>query len=127
MTTDTNTLYHISRLRDLLAYTDQIQDPFLYHLPNLLGKHDFSQIDPGNAVTFCEYALKHQKEPIVMDALRVLNQLIEPTDGTLKTPSRLMFVENRNFSWKELGDFKDASSVIMHIFHKTIFFMSLGK
>jgi hypothetical protein len=128
MVADTNNHLYISgRLRDMLTGVDALENPFLYHLPQLLLTQDFKLVNPSDAVTFTEMATKYEKMPLILDALKILNRLVDPVDGSLLVPSRDMFYENRSFFWKELGNRTGAADVIMHVFNKTIFFSSLGK
>jgi hypothetical protein len=117
----------VGHLKDILVGVDSRSQPFLYNLPDLLFKTDLSQLNPNHAVMFSELALHHDKQPIVKDALAILNQLIDPIDGTLVKVSPACFYGNRSFFWDELGGHTDTSDVILHVFNKTIFTTNLGK
>jgi hypothetical protein len=117
----------VGKLYDLLTHIDVKSDPFLYYLPQLVTDPKQPEINPENAVSFTELALSHDKLPIVADALKILNSLINSTDGSLITPSRNLFYDNRSFFWDELGGHTSAIEVISHIFNNVIFQTSLGK
>jgi hypothetical protein len=117
----------LGKLKDMLIRVDPNTNPFLYYLPELLTQKQFSQIDPRHVVTFVELTLKFDKNPLVKDAILILNRLVDPIDGSLIVPSREIFYENRSFFWDELGNHTQASDVISHIFNKVIFFSNIGK
>jgi hypothetical protein len=122
-----NRLDIIGNLKDMLAGRDIFPDPFLYYLPNLLENHQLSGIEPIHAVKFAQLALKYEKSPLMQDALKILNKLVSPEDGSLIKAAPDIFYENRNFFWKELGTYTKTTDVILHIFNRTIFLNSLGK
>lgn len=117
----------MGRLRDIVMHVDHRLDPFLYHLPELLDRHEFMQIPPDHAVRFAELATKHERLQVVEDAMHILNKLISAEDGGLVAPTRDMFYENRSFFWDELGSYTKTPDVISHIFNKTFFFISVGQ
>lgn len=116
----------VGHLKDLLSRVDPYTNPFLYYLPQLINNPHLNMINPDHAVKFTELALKHETSPIITDALKILNKIINPEDGSLYTPSPTMFYDNRNFFWHEMGNNKQASDVISHILNRTIFFISTG-
>ena len=117
----------VGHLRGLLDGRDTNSDPFLKFLPDMLENPGLVNIDPNHALKFTELALKYNKTLLIQDALKILNKIVDPEDGSLKIPGSDMFYDNRNFFWKELGDHTNAVDVILHIFNKTIFLISLGK
>jgi hypothetical protein len=117
----------LGKLKDMLIRVDPEINPFLFYLPNLLDQKQFSGIDPAQAVTFTEMTLRYDKNPLVKDAIMILNRLVNPLDGSLIAPSREIFYENRSFFWDELGNHTRASDIISHIFNKVIFFSNIGK
>jgi hypothetical protein len=117
----------VGQLRDLLAGLDYNAEPFLYHLPDLLSLPEMSRINADHAVKFAELALKHDKLPIVADALKILNRMVDPQDGHLLNPGPDFFYDNRTFFWDALGSHIQAPDVISHIFNQTVFTTSLGQ
>jgi hypothetical protein len=117
----------IGQLEDLLVGRDSYLDPFLKFLPDMLENPSLNSIDPAHAVKFAELALKYDKTPLIRDALKILNKLVDPQDGSLNIPGPDIFYENHNFFWTELGEHTSATEVILHIFNKTIFRSSLGE
>lgn len=115
----------IEQLKKLVARTDYRTQPFLYYLPKLLESKALAGINPQQAVLFVEIAFKHETMPYVTDAMQILNKLVS-SDGTLNQPAQDMFYDNRNFFWTELGTHKTARDVILHVFNKTIFRLSVG-
>lgn len=117
----------IAKLTDMVYWLKPNDQPFLYYLPQLLTTPEFSAVRPENAVAFAELALKEQSLPIIEDAKNILNRLVEPDDGSLKRIAPDIFYGNRSFFWNELGGRTKPSDVVMHIFHKTVFTISMGK
>jgi hypothetical protein len=117
----------IGQIRDLIPNTSSFTDPFLYYLPNLLTSAEFKNINAEKTLDFVRLAVKYEKPQIVIDALKILNQLIDPQVGTLKRPDKEFFYENNNFFWKELGGYTESPDVIMHILNKTLFVITVGK
>src|SRR4030042_776265 len=106
----------ISRLREISSRLDFNKHPFLYYLPKYIT--EYSMINPDHAVVFAETALKHEKLPIMKDALLILNRIVKPEDGTFMTPTKEIFYENRHFFWSELGGYTRPTDIISHIFNK---------
>lgn len=113
------------RLKALLVRVDYHTQPFLYYLPQLLTKQELSQINPDHAITFVQLAMRNEKSPLIQDALRILNKIIDPENGNLIHPGRDIFYENQSFFWNELGNHTKATDIISHIFNKTIFHESM--
>jgi tetratricopeptide (TPR) repeat protein len=115
----------IERLKGLLLRIDYHTQPFLYYLPQLLTKPELSQLNPDQAITFVQLAMRNEKSPLIQDAMRILNKIVDPENGNLRQPGRDIFYENRNFFWDELGNHTKATDIISHIFNKTIFHESM--
>lgn len=116
----------LGQLRDIAEGTNSQDNPFIKHLPELVFPYGPLHVSIAHAVTFAKLAVKHEKPPILEDALRILNQLIAPVDGSLIKPRPTMFFDNRNFFWNALGNRKETTDVILHIFNKVFFTLSLG-
>ncbi len=116
----------LGQLRDIAESTNSQDHPFIKHLPELVFPFGPLHISISHALTFAKLALKQEKPPMMTDALTILNQLIAPVDGSLIKPRPTMFFDNRNFFWNALGDRKDSTDVILHIFNKVFFTLSLG-
>lgn len=117
----------IGQIHDLVNTKNPNIDPFLFHLPSLLVTPPFEHIDPAKALTFAKIALRPEAPPIVADARKILNQLINPYDGTLINSGPNIFYENRSFFWKELGGHTSPVDIILHILNKTLFVTSVGQ
>lgn len=117
----------LGQLYDIRQQLDCRVEPFLYYLPEIIKQKELSLINLEHAVIFTKLALKHDQLPFILDAKKILNKLVNTEDGSLKTPGRDIFYENNNFFWKELGDHTKAEDVILHIFNKTMFYISVGK
>lgn len=116
-----------AKLNDIKMNVDYHTQPFLYYLPELLTKTPLSQIDPNQAAAFAQLSTGNKSLPLVKDALLILNRLIHTEEGSLKEPARDIFYGNNSFFWSELGEHTTACDVILHVFNKTIFHLSLGK
>jgi hypothetical protein len=117
----------VSRLKEIVARADNHRQPFLYYLPQLLDKPELSLIDPAHAVKFAEIARKYDALPLVKDALKILNQTVNPDDGSLREPARDIFYDNQSFFWNELGNHTKATDIISHILQKTAFIIAVSK
>jgi hypothetical protein len=117
--------YH-GQIKDLVSQALPHNDPFLYYLPNLLAMPEFSLLHSKKLVEFVQQAVLYEKKPIIEDALRILNKLVDPNDGRLLTPTPAHYYQNYSFSWSELGNKKDVVSVINHVLNKSLFQLSLG-
>ena len=117
----------LGKLTDLVSRLSPKTQTFLYYLPQLLNTPEFSNINPENAVKFTELALKDEQSPIIKDALKVLNRVVNIEDGSLKMFSKDMFYENNSFFWRELGEHTKTPEVIAHIFNKIIFSQLMGE
>jgi len=118
---------NLEDLKSLVLKIDNKENPFLYYLPSLLQTKPFSRFNPENALLFTTAALKYNSHPVVSDALRILNNIIQVDDGSLKQPSPHHFFNNQHFFWNELGGHTSAVDVISHVFNRTIFFLSIAK
>jgi hypothetical protein len=127
--TDTDKL----KLRLLGEITDMIpnelihDNPFLRFLPQLLVTPEFSNLNLEKVKNFTRLAIAEDKQSVVADALKILNQLIRPDDGSLKKSAPDIFYGNYHFNWKELGNNTTAPDVIRHVLNKTLFVISLGQ
>lgn len=122
---DTKRLETIIQIKSLVERLDNHTHPFLFHLPSLLERKEFSRFDPTKALEFTRSALKYDSHPVIKDALRILDNIISVEDGTLKTPGPNHFFNNQYFFWNELGTYTSAFDVISHVFNRTIFFLSV--
>jgi hypothetical protein len=116
----------LARLTDIVGHLDVNDEPFLYYLPQLLADPRFSRINPDHAVRFAEQAVRHDRPPIVADAVNILNRTVDRETGHLIPFFRDMYFDNHSFFWSELGDRIKTEDVIMHVFNKTIFALSLS-
>jgi hypothetical protein len=117
----------LGELHDLITKVDKRVNPFVYYLPEIITKSQLTGIDPNQALLFSQIALKHDRLPLVMDALKILNRLVNPDDGSLIIPTKTFFYDNRNFFWDELGNNTKTTDIISHIFNRTIFIIKVGK
>jgi hypothetical protein len=117
----------VGELKDLIERVDKRINPFLYYLPEIITKPQLTGINPVQAVLFAQIALKHDQLPLVKDALKILNQLINPDDGNLVNPTKMIFYDNRNFFWDDLGNNTKTTDIISHIFNNVIFIIHVGK
>lgn len=118
-------LDYIGQVRDLVSRTSSYTDPFLYYFPDILLKPEFEHLNYQSILRFTRLALLPEKSPLIADALKILNKLVNPQDGQLLPPSRDMFYENQNFFWHELGVHTTAVDVIMHVLNKIMFVSTL--
>ncbi len=117
----------LGALIDLVTDLDPQAHPFLHYLPQLFEQNILNPITLGSFVVFAQASLKRDVNPLLIDAFHVLNQLIDPHDGSMLTPTQATFFDNRNFTWKELGSFTDPTSLIFHVVNKTVMVLELGK
>lgn len=115
----------LGQLRDLVSGTPSYEHPFLHYLPQTVDKKEFSHLNPLHLYKFAQIALKHDQPVVVHDAMKILNQMINPHTGTLIEPTPSMFFDNSTFFWKSLGTRKSISDVITHIINKVVFSLSL--
>lgn len=116
----------IGIIKDLVTQTTAYRDPFLYYLPVLLMDPLFVELKPERVVLFVKEALNAERKPIVAEALLILNQLVDPEDGRLLTPTPVLFYEKHFFAWRELGGRVGVVNTIMHVLNKSLFTLSLG-
>ncbi len=121
---DAKRLETIIQIESLVEKVDNQTNPFLFYLPHLLRRNEFSRFDAGKALEFTTAALKYDSHPVIRDALRILNNIVAE-DGTLKTPGPHHFFGNQHFFWNELGTYTKTFDVISHVFNRTIFFLSI--
>lgn len=117
----------IGKLKDITSHISVAAHPFLYYLPQFLERGLLTFPNSTGLILFVEKAIVPYKDPLVEDALKILNQLVDPEDMSLITPRPSMFDDNRHFFWKEFGDFTDVQSVASHIINKVIVVLSLGR
>jgi hypothetical protein len=117
----------LGQIQDLVGHVNYEKDPFLYYLPELLCKPEFALIDATKMLQFVTVALKPEKPPIMIDALKILNQIVNAEDGSLQTPAPNFFYDNQNFLWKELGGHERPVDVILHMVNKVLFVASVGQ
>jgi len=123
--TDKQRMDGIDQIRDCVSGISSEENPFLYYLPDLLVSATFLSIDPSQALLFTKVATLHDHSPLIIDALRILNQMVNPKDGSVYPPGPQMFYNNSNFFWKELGTHTTSAEAILHIINKTTFTLSL--
>jgi hypothetical protein len=116
----------LGQLKDLVDGLNSVEYPFLKHLPTLIYPEGTLHISISHALQFTHLALMHDKPPILHDALLILNQLVSPVDGRYIEPNMSMFNDNRSFFWSGLGTRKNSEDVVMHIFNKVLFTLTLG-
>lgn len=116
----------IELLKKIVSRVDYHQDPFLYHLPELLTRPELSKISSENAIAFAQMVMKPDRIPLVEDAIHILNR-ITSDQGILLPPAQDMFYDNRSFFWKDLGIHRKASDIISHIINNVIFTANLGR
>ena len=117
----------IGKLRDITSSAGIDTNPFLHYLPDLFERNILNPITIDGYIVFAENALRLEPRGLVIDALKVLNQLINPEDSSLLTPNPQMLQDNSHFKWQEFGTFTDPKSVISHIINKCSLVLSLGK
>jgi hypothetical protein len=114
----------IDQLRDVVG--SQNDDLFLHTLPDLLETQKIPPVLAKNCYLFAQNAVNDLQHPMVSEALKILNQLIDVEDGTLLPTSSDMFI-SRHFKWDELGSHKDPQSTITHIINKCVTQLNLAK
>jgi len=116
----------IGQIRDTIPVTFHKSNPFLFFLADIISRPDFSDIAADKVLIFAKIAIREDKPPIVIDALKILNQLVNIDDGSFKNPDPTIFYGNGNFFWSELGHHHFATDVVSHILNKTLFRLSAG-
>lgn len=117
----------VNQLKDLTAGRFDSSNSFLHYLPFLL---EYQQLSPSSYKSFLQFvqdAATDSPQPQVLDALRILDQIVSSEDGTLITPNRGMFAGNRYYNWSELGTRTDSTSVIMHLVNKAAYVLNLSR
>ena len=118
---------YIGRLRDYAARADQKTDPFLHFMPQLFEMRKIPTALLPTVVRFTEEYYKGAPTPLILDALKILNQLVSRDDGTLVTPNPTVFSDVRYFKWAELGNHTDAVSVVIHVINKLVLRLNLER
>ncbi|OGG05048.1 hypothetical protein A2Z33_07245 [Candidatus Gottesmanbacteria bacterium RBG_16_52_11] len=119
-------LVTIGQIRDLVPKMARYTDPFLYYLPDILNRPEFLDVNAEKVLEFVRQALNYKKQPMVSDALTILNRMVDKEDGSLKMPAEDLFYGNYSFKYKELGSHKTPSAMILHILNRTLFVTSVG-
>ena len=127
MALDKNQMAAIGKLKDLTISTSPDSDPFLYYLPRFLEYKVLESQSFDSYISFTQNVMIPQRSPLVQDGLLVLNQLVDPEDGSFIPPNPVMFENNSHFKWGELGSFTDTKSAILHIVNKVVLVLNLGK
>lgn len=117
---------YIGKIRDLVSITSPQKDPFLYYLPFLIEQNVLKDITPESLFKYAQIAVLQEKSEVLLDGLKILNQLVDSNDGSMRPPSPTNFFNNQSFVWSELGGHTKNVDVISHIINKTIFVSSLG-
>ncbi|MBI4065523.1 hypothetical protein HY409_04130 [Candidatus Gottesmanbacteria bacterium] len=76
----------LGALIDLVTDVDPVAQPFLHFLPQLLEQKILHPISLRSFVVFAQAAIKRDTDPLLRDALHILNQLIDPLDGVFTHP-----------------------------------------
>lgn len=122
-----NLMSRLGLLRDLTVGSTPENDPFLYFLADNIER---GQLDQNLIDAFVQIARSAQiipRLPIVEDALKVLNQMVDIEEGKILPPNPECFYDNRYFNWKELGKFTDRRSTVHHIVNKTLMRLNLNR
>lgn len=117
----------LGQLKDKLMGVSPYRDPFLYFLPEYITRDKLKNIDTEAIMRFVNACVRHDQLPLISDALRILNQIVDPEKGDFIQPRPQFFNDNRHFFWKELGSHTTALEVIEHVFNKSCFEISLHR
>ena len=114
-------------LRDIVSRANIDANPFLHKLADFFENNILKPVSLKGYLVFAENAIQVESSDMVIDALKILNKLIDPESGNLLSLTPDMLEDNRYFKWKEFGSHRDPISVISHIVNKCALVLNLGK